>query len=105
LSIFQATGDATHLTEHFATDLRFTLADGCQQHGRERFASLLAADFDDGVRSQPLRVTAGADVTVVELRLNNPTDRPLHCPPGLTQLHFHDSRRILRITSHYASDP
>ena len=43
--------------------------------------------------------------TVVELRLNNPTDHPLHCPPGLTQLHFHDGRRILRIASHYAPDP
>jgi RNA polymerase sigma-70 factor (ECF subfamily) len=105
MSAFQATGDATHLADCFATNLRFTLADGVHQSGRDRFAALLADDFTKGVRSQPIRITAGADVTVVELRLINPTDHPMHCPPGLTQLHFHNGRQVQRIASHYALDP
>ena len=104
MGAFEATGDAAHLADYYATDLRFALADGIRQCGRDLYAALLAHDFNDGVRSQPIRVTVGADVMVVELRLDNPTDRPLHCPPALTQLHFHDGRRIQRIASHYALD-
>ncbi len=104
MGAFETTGDAAHLADYYATDLHFALADGVQQCGRDLYAARLARDFNDGVRSHPIRVTAGADVTVVELRLDNPTDHPLHCPPGLTQLHFHDGRRIQRIASHYASD-
>lgn len=104
MGAFQATGDAAYLADHYATDLRFALADGLHQRGRDRYAAALACDFDDGVRARPIRVTTGVDVTVVELRLDNPTDHPLHCPPRLTQLQFHDARRIRRIVCHYALD-
>jgi len=104
MGAFQETGDAAHLADHYATDLRFTLANGLPQRGRDRYAALLANDFNDGVRARPIRVTTGAEVTVVELRLDNPTDHPLHCPPSLTQLQFHDGRRINRIVCHYAPD-
>lgn len=103
LAALQATGEAKSLADCFASDLRFTLADGVEQQGRERFAALLAADFDDGLRARPVRLTAGSDVAVLELRLDNPSDQPLHCPSGLTQLHLHDGRRVQRVSSHYAS--
>jgi hypothetical protein len=54
---FQATGDATHLTGTFAADLRFALANGIQQRGRDLFATLLSADFNAGVRARPIRLT------------------------------------------------
>lgn len=102
---FQATGEATHLTGTFAADLRFTLANGIQQRGRDLFAALLTADFNDGVRARPIRLTAGADLAIIELHLDNPAGRPLHCPPRLTQVHRHNGRRVQQITSHYAADP
>ncbi len=99
---FEATGRAAQLADCFAADVRFTLADGLSHRGRDRYLTLLARDFDDGVRTRPIRVTAGAGVAVVELRLDNPRDQPLHCPPELTQLHLHNGRQIQRIASHYA---
>jgi RNA polymerase sigma-70 factor (ECF subfamily) len=54
------------------------------------------------VTSEVVRVTPGAAVAVVELVLHNPTDEPLHCPPAVTQVHYHDGERTHRMVSHYS---
>jgi RNA polymerase sigma-70 factor (ECF subfamily) len=61
--------------------------------------------FEDGVRSRVAQVIAGSDVTVVEAWLDSPADQPLHCPPGLTQIHFHRKGPTSHIVSHYAPRP
>ena len=61
--------------------------------------------FEDGVRSRVAQVIPGSDVTVVEAWLDSPADQPLHCPPALTQVHFHREGPTSRIVSHYAPRP
>jgi hypothetical protein len=58
------------------------------------------------VRSRLGRVIPGSEITIVEAWLDSPPEQPLHCPPALTQIHFH--RRggpTSRIVSHYARRP
>jgi hypothetical protein len=38
----------------------------------------------------------------VEAWLDSPPEQPLHCPPALTQIHFHRDGPTTRIVSHYA---
>lgn len=103
MTAFQRTGDTRALIDHLAVDVEYQLFDGVRRRDRARFAAALASEFDDGIRAEPLGVTAGAGLTVVDLRLHNPSDQPLHCPPALTQLFLHDGRTVRRITSHYAT--
>ena len=51
---------------------------------------------------RPLRVIPGEHVAIAELLLDSPPEQPLHCPPAVTQLHFHDAGRTHRLISHYA---
>jgi hypothetical protein len=39
---------------------------------------------------------------VIELRLDSPPDQPLHCPPEMTQVQFHDHGVIHRIATRYS---
>jgi RNA polymerase sigma factor (sigma-70 family) len=99
---FQRTGDAGLLRDLYAPDVRFALADRVARRGRDLYAALLAADFEDGVTGHPVRVIPGAQLAVVELQLDSPPDQPLHCPPAMTQVQFHDGRVTHRIATRYA---
>ena len=99
---FQRSGDPGLPRDVLAPDLRFTLADGVERRGRDRYAALLAADFEDGVRARPTRFLVGTRLAVAELWLDGLPERPLHCPPALTQVYFHDGRVVRRITSNDA---
>jgi RNA polymerase sigma-70 factor (ECF subfamily) len=103
LADFERTGNATALEPAFAPDLTFRMFDRVERHGRGLFAALLAGDFDDGVTARPQRAIPGERVSILELRLDNPADEPLHCPPVVTQVHFHDAGRTHRLVAHYAS--
>jgi RNA polymerase sigma-70 factor (ECF subfamily) len=105
MKTFERTGDHAPLRDVFAADVRFTLADRVEHRGLELYASVLCGDFEDGVTTRPIRVIAGAGVAIAEMWLDSPPEQPLHCPPALTQVHFHDGRRIQRVTSHYAARP
>ena len=99
---FERSGDQRVLRGFVAPDVRFSLADRVERHGLDLYASLLSADFEDGVTSRPIRSVAGAEIAVVEVQLASPPGQPLHCPPGLTQVHFHDGHATKRIVSYYA---
>ncbi len=102
LARLERDGDRAGLDEVLAPDVRFTMADRVERRGRDRFAALLARDMEDGVRAHGVRVIAGAEITILEAVLESPPEQPLHCPPGLTQVHFHRDGTTRRIVSHYA---
>jgi RNA polymerase sigma factor (sigma-70 family) len=102
---FERSGDQRVLRGFYAPDVSFRMADRVERQGLDLFASLLAADFEDGVRARLMNAVAGADVAVVELWLDSPPEQPLHCPPAATQVHFHDGRATNRIVSYYAQRP
>jgi RNA polymerase sigma-70 factor (ECF subfamily) len=101
----QDDGDRGPLRAVLAPDVRFALADRVQRSGADLYASLMSADFEDGVRGRPTRVIAGARVAVVELVLENPSSDPLHCPPAMTHVQVGDEHVIRRIVTHYAPRP
>jgi hypothetical protein len=105
IAAFERSGDARLLESAFAPDLRFRMADRVERRGRDDFATRLAHDFEDGVTARPLRVIPGERVAIAELLLDSPPERPLHCPPAVTQVHFHDAGRTHRLVSHYAPRP
>ena len=102
---FQRGGDASVLKDAFTADMSFRMFDRVERHGRDLFARLMARDFDDGVVGRPVRVIAGESVTVVELLLDSPPEEPLHCPPAVTQVHFHAGGGTHRLINHYAPRP
>lgn len=89
----------------FTPDIAFRMADRVERRGRADLAAGLAHDFDDGVTTDLLRVVPGEHVATTDLLLESPTDTPLHCPPAVTQVHFHHAGRTHRLVSYYASHP
>ena len=102
---FQRTGDQTLIEPVFAPDVAFRMADRVERSGRAVLAAGLASDFEDGVTARPLRVIPGEHVSITELLLESPREQPLHCPPAVTQVHFHEAGRTHRLVSHYAPHP
>jgi RNA polymerase sigma factor (sigma-70 family) len=102
MTTFERTGESALLSDVFTPDMTYRMFDGV---GRDRFAAALTGDFADGVTTRRLRTVVGADVAVVELLLMSPKDQPLHCPPAVTQVHFHDGGLTHRAVSHYAPWP
>lgn len=105
MSAFERTGDRRVLESAFTPQVSFRMADKVERHGRDLFVTLLARDFDDGVTSHVQRVIAGEHVAVVELLLDSPPEQPLHCPPAVTQLQFHEAGRTHRLVSYSAPRP
>jgi RNA polymerase sigma factor (sigma-70 family) len=103
LTAFEHTGDHQVLDAAFTPDVSFRMADRVERHGRDLLAGLLSRDFSDGVTARPQRVIPGERVAVVDLLLDSPRDHPLHCPPAVTQIHFHRAGRTHRLVSHYAA--
>jgi RNA polymerase sigma-70 factor (ECF subfamily) len=105
LAAFERSGKAAALQTAFTPDLSFRMFDRVERRGRGLFAMLLAGDFDDGVTARPRRAIPGEHVSIFELLLDNPADQPLHCPPAVTQVHYHDAGRTHRLVSYYALRP
>jgi len=105
MSAFARDRDPRALEFAYAPDVSFRMFDGVERHGRDTLARLYASDFEDGVTAGPLRVISGRRVAIVELVLHNPPEQPLHCPPAVTQVHFHDAGRTHRLVCHYAPRP
>jgi RNA polymerase sigma factor (sigma-70 family) len=99
-------GDLTAFDGLLTSDLAFVMFDRVERRGAARYARALASDFDDGVRSRLGRVVPGSEITIVEVWLDSPPEQRLHCPPALTQIHFHGrGGPTSRIVCHYASRP
>jgi len=103
MAAFERERDFAGLEEVFVPELRFRMFDRVEREGLRDFARRLGRDFDDGVRTGPTHVIAGADVAVVEIMLLSPPEQPLHCPPAVTQVHLHSGGRTHRMICHYAA--
>jgi Sigma-70, region 4 len=101
----QRDGDISAFDGVLTPDVAYVMFDRVERRGATRYAQALVHDFEDGVRSRVAQVIPGNDVTVVEAWLDSPPEQPLHCPPGLTQIHFHPDGPTSRIVSHYAPRP
>ena len=102
---FQRSGNPASLESVYSPEVAFRMADHVERRGRARLAAGLARDFEDGVTARVVRVIPGEHVAIAELVLENPREQPLHCPPAVTQLHYHDAGRTHRLVSHYAPRP
>jgi RNA polymerase sigma-70 factor (ECF subfamily) len=98
-------GDVNAFDGVLTPDVAYVLYDRIERRGATRYAQELAGDFEDGVRSRVGQVIPGSEVTIVEAWLDSPPEQPLHCPPALTQVHFHRDGPTSRIVSHYAPRP
>jgi RNA polymerase sigma-70 factor (ECF subfamily) len=105
MTAFARDRDPRALDFAYARDVSFRMFDRVERHGRDVLARMYVNDFDDGVTASPLRVIPGRQVAIVELLLQNPAEQPLHCPPAVTQVHFHDAGRTHRLVCHYAPRP
>ena len=101
----QRDGDVSAFDGVLTRDVAYVMYDRIERRGATRYAEALVGDFEDGVRSRVAQVIPGSDVTIVEAWLDSPADQPLHCPPALTQIHFHHDGPTSRIVSHYAPRP
>ncbi|MFT4164003.1 MAG: RNA polymerase sigma factor [Microlunatus sp.] len=99
---FQQSGDPGGFAAAVTPDLRFRMADRIERQGRDELIAGLAHDFADGVTAQPLRVIPGEQVMIADLLLSSPVDKPLHCPPAVTQVYFHDGAQTYRLLCYYA---
>ena len=103
---FQRSGDTALLESVFSRRRR--VPDGRPRRApRPRPTSPPASRATSKTASprRPLRVIPGEHVAITELLLENPPEQPLHCPPAVTQVHFHHAGRTHRLVSHYAPRP
>jgi RNA polymerase sigma-70 factor (ECF subfamily) len=103
LERFGQGGGAGALAPAFDRRVCFALYDRRPRIGRDQLAALLQGDLEDGVRWTPTALIAGEDITIAEARLINPPDKPHHCPPAVTMVHFTQRGRTRRMVCHYAA--
>jgi RNA polymerase sigma-70 factor (ECF subfamily) len=79
MTALQRTGDASAGDDVFREDLRFRMADRVRAAGPRCLRRRIVRDLEDGVNARVRNVVVGADLAVIELWLDSPPDRPLHC--------------------------
>jgi RNA polymerase sigma-70 factor (ECF subfamily) len=88
-----------------AADLQINWSGKRTTHGREHLQNEIEGDFDDGVVMSPQRVLASGNVSVLEGRFVNPSDKPRHCPPGLALVMFHEGDQVTRMNLYLSPRP
>ena len=71
-------------------------ASGLVVRGRDQIRQLCEQDLEDGIGTRLVDVVSSAAITVTEFEFVNPPDDPQHCPPGATQVLFHDGTDQVR---------
>ena len=79
----------------FALDAEIA-ASGLVVRGREQIRWMCEQDLGHGIGARLADVISSAAITVIESRFVNPPDDPQHCPPGVTQVLFHDGTDQVR---------
>jgi len=76
-------------------------ASGLVVRGRDQIRQMCEQDLEDGIGARLVDVVSSAAMTVTELEWVNPPDDPQHCPPGATQVLFHDGTDQVRRSLSY----
>ena len=97
------TGAPDAYLARIAPDVRLDLRDIGTLHGRPTVADIVEGDLTAGVGHEVAAVTASSRIAILELRFVNPPDDPDHCPPGITQVHFHRDGVTPRMMWHLAA--
>jgi RNA polymerase sigma-70 factor (ECF subfamily) len=79
----------------FASDAGIT-SSGLVVQGRDQIRRVCEQDLKDGIGTRLADVVSSAAITVAEFEWINPPDDPHHCPPGATQVLFHDGTDQVR---------
>ena len=86
----------------YAPDVRYVLSDRIERRGRDLYAELLAADFEDGVTA-----AAARDPRRARSRSSSSARQPAaisRCTARrLTQVHFHNGGVTHRIATRYST--
>ena len=69
---------------------------GLVMQGRDQIRQMCEQDFADGIGTRLADVLGSAAITVIESEWVSPPDDPQHCPPGVTQVFFHDGTDQVR---------
>jgi RNA polymerase sigma-70 factor (ECF subfamily) len=91
--------------EAHAEDLEMIWSGRQTTRGRHHLQEEIEGDFDDGVVMAPQRVLASGNVTVLEGLFRNPPGAPLHCPPGLALVMFHEGSQVARMHLYLSRRP
>jgi RNA polymerase sigma-70 factor (ECF subfamily) len=76
-------------------------ASGLVVRGRDQIRQMCEQDLEDGIGARLVDVVSSAAMTVTELEWVSPPDDPQHCPPGATQVLFHDGTDQVRRSLSY----
>jgi RNA polymerase sigma-70 factor (ECF subfamily) len=79
----------------FASDADIT-SSGLVVQGRDQIRRMCEQDLVDGIGARLVDVVSSAAITVIESEWVSPPDDPQHCPPGTTQVLFHDGTDQVR---------
>jgi len=71
-------------------------ASGLVVQGRDQIRQMCEQDLADGIGTRLVDVLSSAAITVIEAEWVSPPDDPQHCPPGVTQVLFHDGTDQVR---------
>jgi RNA polymerase sigma-70 factor (ECF subfamily) len=69
---------------------------GLVVRGREQLRRMCERDLDEGVGARLTEVVSSAAIIVIEAEFVSPVDDPLHCPPAVTHVLFHDGTDQVR---------
>jgi hypothetical protein len=79
-------------------------ATGLVVRGRDQIRQMCEQDLADGIVTRLVDVLSSAAITVIESEWVSPPDDPQHCPPGVTQVLFHDGTDQVRRSLGYFHD-
>lgn len=95
-------GERDRFLALYEDDLLLVLSGDKMAQGRSRWAQEVNDYLASGARFYPEPVMASSDITIIEGRLEEPLDKPFHCPPGVTFVHFHHGDKTCRLHQHFA---
>jgi RNA polymerase sigma-70 factor (ECF subfamily) len=99
---FSRTGRHDAFLDPVTDDVEIVFPGGTRYRGRAWLEWGLAEDAAAGVDFLPTKVISGPGITILEARFINPSYDPFHCPPAMSQIHFHRGDDTYRMVWHYA---
>jgi hypothetical protein len=79
---------------------------GLVVQGRDQIRQMCEQDLADGIGTRLVDVLSSAAITVIESEWVSPPDDPQHCPPGVTQVLFHDGTdQVRRSLGYFPGSP
>jgi RNA polymerase sigma factor (sigma-70 family) len=90
------------LYRHFDPDMNIIFTSGKLATGRDHMLEDFRDDMEVGIKVTNHTIMSTGKLTVIDASLENPPDRPDHCPPAATIVMYHSENSTWQLRHHHA---